>query len=91
MKHTQAAEISERALMFLAARTPDIQRFLTISGLDVDELRQRAADPPILAAILGFVANDESLAKEFSESENLKPGELLRAMATLDPHGSTAW
>lgn len=91
MKRAFAIEISERALIFLANRPSDIERFLTVSGLDVDELRARSSDSSILSAALGFLANDESLAKAFSEEENLKPGTLLHACATLDPHGSTAW
>ena len=91
MKRTFALEISERALIFLANRPSEIERFLTVSGLDVDELRARSGDSSILAAVLEFLANNESLAKEFSEEENLKPGMLLHACATLDPHGSTAW
>lgn len=91
MKRAFAIEISERALIFLANRPPDLERFLTVSGLDADELRARSDDSAILSATLSFLANDESLAKTFSEDENLKPGVLLQACATLDPHGSTAW
>lgn len=91
MKRTQALDLAERALIFLAGRGPDIQRFLTASGLDADELQARSADEAILLAALSHVAQDESLAKAFSEDERLKQGELLRACATLDPHGSSAW
>ncbi len=91
MKRAQAEEMSERALTFLAARPPDLQRFLTASGLDAATLLERSDDKVILAAVLGFLAGDESLAKEFSESEGLKPGALLAAYATLDPHGSSSW
>ena len=91
MKRAQAEEMSERALSFLATRPSDLQRFLTASGLDADDLLSKSDDKAILAAVLGFVAGDESLAKEFSESEGLKPGTLLSAYAQLDPHGSSAW
>lgn len=91
MKTAQAEEISERALAFLATRPSDLQRFLTASGLDAQDLLDKSADKAILAAVLGFVAGDESLAKEFSQGLNLKPGELLHAYARLDPHGSSAW
>lgn len=91
MKRTHALDISERALIFLANRTDDVQRFLTASGLDVDDLQARGSDPSILSAALSFLAEDESLAREFSEAENLKPGQLLQACATLDPNGSMAW
>ena len=91
MKRTYALEIAEHVLIFLANRPDEIERFLTVSGLDVDELRARMDDPAILSAALGFLAGNESLAEEFSKEQNLKPGMLLQACATLDPHGSTAW
>ncbi len=91
MKRAFALEISERALTFLANRPDDIQRFLTASGLDADELQARSNDSAILAAALSHLCSEEALAREFSEGENLKPGVLLQACATLDPHGSTSW
>lgn len=91
MKRAQAVQMSERALTFLAERPSDLQRFLTASGLDANDLLDRSDDKAILGAVLGFVAGEESLAKDFSEAEGLKPGALQQACATLDPHGSSAW
>ena len=91
MKREMAFEMSERALTFLSERPAELQRFLTASGLAPDELLAAHDDKAILAAVLGFVAADESLAKDFSESEGLKPGVLLSACAVIDPHGSSAW
>ena len=91
MKKSQAEQIAERALTFLANRPEILQQFLTASGLDASELIARAEDPEIRGAVLGFVAGTESLAKEFSEDEKLKPGQLLQICAALDPHGSSSW
>ena len=91
MKREQAEQISEHALMFLAGRPSDLQRFLTASGLDADELLDKRDDSVILGAALGFIAADEALAKDFSEGQSLKPGALIAACAALDPHGSSAW
>jgi hypothetical protein len=91
MKREMAFEMSERALTFLSERPAELQRFLTASGLAPDELLTAHKDKAILAAVLGFVAADESLAKDFSESQGLKPGALLNACAVIDPHGSSAW
>jgi hypothetical protein len=91
MKPQQAEQIAERALTFLANRPENLQQFLTASGLDASELIARAEDADIRGAVLGFVAGDESLAKEFSEGEGLKPGQLLQICAALDPHGSASW
>jgi Protein of unknown function (DUF3572) len=91
MKKHEAEQMSERALMFLVTRPPDLQRFLTASGLDAHELLNKADDKAILAAALNFLAADEELAKAFSAEEGLKPGLLVTACAILDPHGSSAW
>jgi hypothetical protein len=91
MKRELALQMAERALTFLSERPGDIQRFLTASGLDAADLLARHDDQAILAAALGFVAENESLAKEFSESEGLKPGALLNICAVIDPYGSSAW
>lgn len=91
MKRALAEELCERALTFLTTRPSDIQRFLTASGLDAKTLLESSEDKAILAAVLGFVVGDESLAREFSETEGLKPGALLSAYATLEPHGFGAW
>jgi hypothetical protein len=91
MKREMAFAMSERALTFLSERPAELQRFLTASGLSPGDLLAAHEDKAILAAVLGFVAADESLAKEFSEAEALKPGVLLTACAVIDPHGSSAW
>jgi Protein of unknown function (DUF3572) len=90
MKTHEAHEISERALMFLVQRPPDLQNFLTASGLDAHELLNKADDKAILQAALAFLAADEPLAKAFCEAEGLKPGVVMMACAILDPHGSGA-
>ena len=91
MKRELALKMSERALTFLSERPDELQRFLTASGLGADELLERHTDESVLAAAIGYVAANESLAKDFSESEGLKPGALLTACAVIDPHGSSAW
>ena len=91
MKRQQAEQIAEQALTFLANRPENLQQFLTASGLDASELIARAEDADIRGAVLGFVAADESLAKEFSEDQGLKPGQLLQICAVLDPRGSSSW
>jgi hypothetical protein len=91
MKKPQAEQIAERALTFLANRPEILQQFLTASGLDASQLMARAEDLEILSAALGFVAASETLAKEFSEEERLKPGQLRNVCAVLDPHGSSSW
>jgi hypothetical protein len=65
MNRKAALALSERALTFLSARPDDLQRFLTASGLDAEELIERHTEDVILSAALGFVAGEEPLAEAF--------------------------
>ena len=50
------------ALSALAATLSDerrARRFLDLSGIETDELRRRAADPAILAALIRFLESHE--------------------------------
>lgn len=61
------------ALSALAATLSDerrARRFLDLSGIGTDELRSRAEDPTLLAALLDFLeAHEPDLIKVAEESE----------------------
>jgi hypothetical protein len=91
LKRHQADEIADKAVAFLASDPSLLDHFLNASGLTPDELLAAAEDIAIRLQALHFLAGDEATAKAFSESVSLKPGGLQSALATLDPHGSSAW
>ena len=47
MKQEQAAELGQRALIFLAGDPDALGGFLAASGADASEVRGRAADPGV--------------------------------------------
>ena len=55
------------ALAWLAGRPEDIDRFLTVSGLDLADLRRAAGDPPLLGAVLDFLLANEPLLLDFCQ------------------------
>ncbi len=67
------------ALGFLAAEESRLERFLALSGLGPHNLRQAAADPGFLAAVLDYVAGDEALLVAFAEQEGMNPADFARA------------
>lgn len=71
---SQTAEvIALQALTFLAADDERLNRFMALSGIDGEGLKERADEPELLAAVLDHVLGDESLLYLFCEDANLPP------------------
>jgi Protein of unknown function (DUF3572) len=72
--HSSAAEtLALKGLAFLAAEGETIDRFLEVSGIRPDDLRERADDPLVLAAVLDFLLADDKLLLAFAEGEGVDP------------------
>ena len=58
-------------------------RFLALTGLDADDLRARAADPGVLAALIDFVAANERDLVAAAEALEVTPLAIVAAGAAL--------
>jgi hypothetical protein len=75
------------ALSALAATLSDerrAQRFLDLTGIETDELRARAADPALLAALLRFLEAHEPDLLSVSEAIGVKAGALVVAREQIE-------
>ena len=75
------------ALSALAAALTDerrAQRFLDLSGIDTEDLRSRAAEPDLLAALLRFLEAHEPDLIEVAEAVGVKPADLVAAREELE-------
>ena len=75
------------ALSALAATLTDerrAQRFLDLSGIDTEELRLRAAEPALLAALLRFLEAHEPDLIDVADAMGVKPAELVAAREDLE-------
>ena len=75
------------ALSALAATLTDerrARRFLDLSGIDTEELRLRAADPALLAALLRFLEAHEPDLIDVADAMGVKPAELVAAREDLE-------
>jgi hypothetical protein len=87
MTATRAEEIAARGLAFLADDMARLTRFLSVTGLSPQTLRNHAADRGVLAAVLQHLADDESLLLVFAAGTGLSPTEITPALAILaGPH-----
>ncbi len=79
----EPAVIALQALAHVAG-DPDLgPRFLALSGLDVETLRARAADPVLLAAVIDFLTGREADLVACAEAIGVKPEALVRAGTAL--------
>ena len=75
------------ALRALAATLADqrlAERFLSLSGVDPPDLRQRASDPDLLAALLRFLEAHEPDLMSVAEAIGVKPEDLVAARRGLE-------
>lgn len=74
------------ALMALAALLNDerrAQRFLDLTGLSPNELRERAAEPQLLAATIAFLENHEPDLIAVAAEIGATPAALIAAGGSL--------
>ena len=60
------------------------ERLLAITGLDPDTLRARAGERPLLAAVLGFLADHEPDLIAVAADLGVRPAALIDARAELE-------
>jgi hypothetical protein len=60
------------------------QRFLDLTGIGTDELRGRAAEPALLAALLRFLEAHEPDLLAVAEAMDIKPEALVAARRELE-------
>jgi hypothetical protein len=78
-----AEEIAARALAFLAAEHRQLARFLELTGLQPEDVRERVDTPRLLSAVLDHLAQDEPLLLAFAANARLPPEDIARASAVL--------
>ena len=75
------------ALSALATTLSDerrARRFLDLSGIETDELRRRAADPAILAALIRFLESHEPDLIDVADAIGVSPQDLVAAREELE-------
>jgi len=75
------------ALAALAATLTDerrARRFLDLTGLDSEELRARAGDRGLLAALLGFLEAHEPDLVDVAQAIGIKPEKLVAIRSELE-------
>jgi hypothetical protein len=85
--NNQPGDAEALALAALAATLTDerrARRFLDLTGLDAEELRARAGEKQLLAALLGFLEAHEPDLVEVAQTIEVKPEMLISARSELE-------
>lgn len=78
-----AERIAVAALGFLASDEERLGRFLAVTGLGPDNLRQAALQPGFLGQVLGYLAEDEALLLAFAADAGEPPDRVAAAHRAL--------
>lgn len=81
--NTEEAEVlAAAALHYLAGESDRLHRFMALTGLEPDALRQSAGARETLGAVVGYLMSDERLLLGFC-AETKRPPEAVQAAHTL--------
>jgi hypothetical protein len=83
MQEDRASSIGLSALLFLAGDPERISRFLALTGIGPAELRAQARSPGVLAAVLDYLLQDESLMLVFCANDGVPPEDIAPARRAL--------
>jgi hypothetical protein len=78
-----APAIALSGLAFLAEDLPRLGRFLALTGIGPEHLREAASAPETQLAVLDHLLSDESLLLVFAASKGIPPETIAPARAAL--------
>ena len=80
----EAAEsIAVAALGYLAGDPEQLGRFLAVTGIGPERIREAARERGFLAGVLDHLATEEALLVAFARHAGIDPAEVERARAAL--------
>jgi hypothetical protein len=85
INHDGAETIAVSALSFLVSRPEDLDRFMALTGLGYDTIRESARDQGFLGGVLDHLLGDETLLTAFAADAGLPPEAIGQARRQLDP------
>jgi hypothetical protein len=78
-----ATALALRALAATLGEPKRAERFLALTGLDADQLRERLGDPGLLSAVIGFLENHEPDLVAVAKEIGTTPAALVTAGGSL--------
>jgi hypothetical protein len=86
-----ATALAIMALSFIAGDPERLGRFLALTGIGPESIRNAAREPGFLIGVLDHLASDDQLLRAFAEQNELDPEQVMQArelLAGAPPHGT---
>lgn len=87
MEQTDAEILALKALGWVAGEQETLSQFMAQSGVELDDLRGKAGNLELLAALLDFVLADDALARAFCTEAEIESLRLHQARGLLPGGG----
>jgi len=78
-----AQELAVAAFEFIAGEPRRLGRFLEMTGIAIESIREASRDSDFLAGVLDHICEDEPLLLAFCREIGVNPDEVVRARAVL--------
>jgi len=78
-----AAAIAIAALAFIASEPERLGRFLALTGIGPESIREAAREPHFLLGVLDHLAGDEALLIAFANENGIDPEQVASAREVL--------
>jgi hypothetical protein len=82
-RQAAAEELAIAALGFIAGEPERLGRFLAMTGIGPDSIREAAREPQFLLGVLDHLAADEKLLLAFAAENSIDPSAVIKARDTI--------
>lgn len=80
---TSQTDFVMQFIAFLAEDEGRFERFVSLTGLGLADIRQRHTDPEFQALVLDYGLQDQSLVLEFAAHQGVQPNEVMKVRNRL--------
>ena len=92
MTEDRASDIALSGLQYIAGDQQELSRFVALTGVAPDEIRQIAGTSEFMTAVLDFFLGNEPTLLSFAASADIRPEDVREARFVLSPlAGNEAW
>ena len=85
----QAEIVAIQALGYLAGAPEELEKFISVTAMDSNDLTKCAHSADGLAGILDYVCQDESILLGFCSEYDIRPDDPMRALHALQKQPDT--
>lgn len=92
MNEEKASEIAISGLNYIAGDENELSRFVTLTGVELDSIREIAGTNDFMCAVLDYFLGNEPTLLAFSAHSSVEAQDILKAKIALSgPHDAGGW